>query len=126
MEEEVSVDYRAKLKKTVEKVPGTIIGSLASMDGIALATYTEEKELDTSIIEAELGSIFGLLKKSVESMEAGKINNFVIVTEKYIFVTRAIGEEFYVALVLKGNAFSLGLARLEVKRLAKEFRKTLL
>jgi len=125
MVEEVSVDYSAKLKETVEKVPGTIIGSLVSMDGIAVATYTEEKEIDTSIIEAELASIFGILKKSVGDMKAGKINNFVLTTEKYIFVTRAIGEEFYVALVLKSDAYSLGLARLEAKRLANEFKKSL-
>ena len=125
MEDEVTVDYSARLKETVEKVPGTIIGSLVGMDGITVATYTEEEGIDTSVIEAELAGIFGLLKKSAEGMEAGKINDYILNTEKYIFVVKAISEEFYISLILKSDAHSLGLARLEVKRLANEFGKTL-
>lgn len=118
------VDFKERLRRGVEKVPGAVAGSLVGLDGIEIASY-DTGEIDTAVIDAELASTLSSAFRSSNGMGAGKVQELVITADSMTALARTVGSEFFVSLLLKGD-YSLGLARIEAMRMAREFKDSLI
>ena len=117
------VDFNDRLKKSVEKVPGAVSGSVAGLDGLEIASYDVD-EMDTATIDAELATLIGAALRSSGGMGVGAVQEIVLTADSMTAVARTIGSEFFVSILLKGD-YSLALARIEAMRMAKEFQDSL-
>ena len=105
------VDFNERLRKSVEKVPGAVSGSVAGLDGLEIASYDVD-EMDTATIDAELATVIGAALRSSAGMGVGTVQELVLTADNMTAVARTIGSEFFVSILLKGD-YSLALARIE-------------
>nr|KXH69862.1 MAG: hypothetical protein AM324_01940 [Candidatus Thorarchaeota archaeon SMTZ1-83] len=113
------IDFSQRLRTGVEKVPGAVAGSLVGLDGLEIASYAL-REIDTAVIDAELATTISAALRSSNGMGMGKVRELILTTDGVTAVARTVGSDFFVSFLLKGD-YSLGLARIEVMRMAKEF-----
>ncbi|MCH7761463.1 hypothetical protein IIA15_08730 [candidate division TA06 bacterium] len=66
------------------------------------------------------------MRKASLGMGVGNLREMVITAEGSTLVAHMIGKEFYIFISLKGEEKNLGLARIELRRLAEEFGGALL
>ena len=113
------IDFSQRLRTGVEKVPGAVAGSLVGLDGLEIASYAL-REIDTAVIDAELATTISAALRSSNGMGMGKVRELILTTDGITAVARTVGSDFFVSFLLKGD-YSLGLARIEAMRMAKEF-----
>lgn len=118
------VDFNERLRRGVEKVPGAVAGSLVGLDGLEIASYGL-REIETAMMDAELASTVSAALRSSNGMGTGKVRELVLTADGITAVTRIVGTDFFVSVLLKGD-YSLGLARIEAMRMAKEFQDSLI
>lgn len=117
-------EYHEYVKQVVLEVPGAIAASIAGVDGISLAGYSQVSDFDFGLVDAELASMHRTSQKASRGMTAGEVGEVVIVCAKATFIVHPIGNEFYLSITLKGEK-SLGLARVVARRMADELKKSL-
>ncbi len=118
------VDFSERLRKGVERVPGAISGSVAGLDGLEIASYNVG-QIDTAMIDAELALVISTAFRSASSMGVGRIRELILTADGITAVARTVGSDFFVSLLLKED-YSLGLAKIETMRMAKEFQNSLI
>lgn len=120
-----TTDYASRLENAVERVLGGFAGSLVGLDGITLASYCAEENYDSSLVDAEIATLLGMGSRISGEMAVGGLEEIILSAESATVVARTVGEGFYVSLILNGPHQNLGLARVELRRLSREFVKTL-
>jgi len=120
------IDFALQLRNIVERVSGAVSASLVGMDGIALAGFSEDNTYDVALADAEFAELLAGMRKASHGMGVGNLAEMVITAEGSTLVARMIGTEFYIFITLKGEEKNLGLARIELRRLANEFAEFLL
>ena len=76
-------------------------------------------------MDAELASTVSAAFRSSSGMETGRVRELVLTADGITAVARVVGSDFFVSLLLKGD-YSLGLAKIEALRIAKEFQDSLI
>ena len=117
--------FQAELERVLSRIPGSLSATLVDVDGIALASFSADNTLNADVVAAELASMVKGMKRAFESLRTGKIQEFLFATDQVVIVTRSVGTEFFLSIVLK-DELSLGLSRVETKRLSKDLEKALL
>lgn len=120
-----TLDYGSRLENAVERVLGGFAGSLVGLDGITLASYCAEENYDSSLVDAEIATLLGMGSRISGEMAVGNLEEIILTAESATVVARTVGEGFYVSLILNGPHQNLGLARVELRRLSREFAKSL-
>ncbi len=119
------MDIDKLIKESAKKVDGCIAVSLVGTDGIALATFTKGINSDLSLADAQLATLSTTAETISKEIGAGDIDEIILVTKKMVIVSGLIGEDFYIYYALSGKNQNAGLARYEIKRLAKELKEFL-
>lgn len=120
------VDYEGRLRDAVERVPGAIAASLVGLDGIPLAAHNIEASYDPAVADAEFATILSWVARTATSLNVGGLREFMFVTDGITVVARMVGREFFVSIALKSATLNLGIARIETKRILRQFEQSLL
>ena len=117
--------FQAELEKVLHRIPGALSATLVDVDGIALASYSADNSLNADLVAAELATMAKGMKRVFDALRTGRLQEFMFTTDEAVIVTRSVGTEFFLYIVLKDER-SLGLSRVETKRLSKDLEKALL
>lgn len=108
---EFCVDFRARLSRLKEAIPGAFAASIMGSDGIPIdAIETPLKGVDTSGLIVEYGALLESVRKTAQMFAAGRLEEVAVRSEHLTALLRPINDEFFLALVL-GPEASLGKSR---------------
>ncbi len=119
------MDFDSVLKESADRINGCIAVSIVGIDGIALATYTRGLNADLSLADAQLATLASTAQSISREIGAGDMAEIILITGKMTIITGMVGNDFYMYYALTGKEQNVGLARYEIKRLAKELKSQL-
>ena len=117
--------FRETLKGIVDAVEGGLGAVFMGYDGIAIAEYfVAESGFDLHLMAVGYTSVMKEVKRTVEVLKAGELEELSIATERATIIVRAVTDELFVFLVLArdGNA---GRGRFLVRRAVSGLRQEL-
>ncbi|PLX79291.1 MAG: GTPase [Desulfuromonas sp.] len=94
------------LQGIVQQSGGGIGAVVMGYDGIAIEQYLEPVEgLDFQMLTVEYANVIKEIKKTVEILDTGQMEEVSIKTERFFVIIRSLTEEYFLALTLdrKGN-----------------------
>jgi len=118
------MSLKDSLRSIVENVDGGLAVMIMAYDGIPVDEVCVEKtEFDMQLLSVEYATVLKEIRRSVEVMKAGDLEEVSITTDHTCVVIRVLNEELFVVLVIKraGN-FGKGryLLRLKSYEIAQE------
>lgn len=119
------MSFRERLKGIVEGVDGGVGAVIMGYDGIAIDEYVREgASVDVQLMAVEYSALLRDVRKTIEVLDAGGMDEVSINTGLFRTVIRVINDDFFVVLALdrEGN---YGKGRYLLKRDAPAFREAL-
>jgi predicted regulator of Ras-like GTPase activity (Roadblock/LC7/MglB family) len=120
----VSGPFRQPLEDLGSRVEGFLGVSLLGLDGIAIDSLRNRDDVMLESLGAELGSFVKSVRISSADLNVGSVEQFSLVTERYITILSAVTAEYFVLLVLDRNG-NFGRARYELQKLKFRLRDEL-
>ena len=97
---------------------------LMGTDGLAIEKVVKNESLNVELLTAEFTTILRNTSQTSAEVEAGALEEFILLTDRFIVSLKAITEEYFLMVILKQGA-NIGRARYELKKakyvLEKEF-----
>src|SRR5262245_23650717 len=97
---------------------------LVGMDGLSIEKVVRKETLNVELLVAEFTSILRNTAQTAMEVEAGALDELILLTEKVIVLLKAITPEYFLMLILSEGG-NIGRARFELKKakyiLEKEF-----
>ncbi len=119
------MSFRETLKGVVENVEGGLGAVIMGYDGIAIEEYIKEGTIfDVQLLSVEYASLLKEIRRTVEVLKAGEIEETSILTEISSAVMRIINEDFFIVLFLHRSG-NFGKGRYLLKRAAPMLREEL-
>jgi predicted regulator of Ras-like GTPase activity (Roadblock/LC7/MglB family) len=112
------------LSEAREKVEGGLAISLIGLDGIAVETQKVRDDVPVESLAAELGSFVRSIRLTNTELHLGGVEQFSLVTDRYVTFLSEVTEEYYVLFVLDRNG-NYGRARYELSRLKHKLKDEL-
>ncbi|RII27204.1 MAG: GTPase [Geobacter sp.] len=110
------MSFKITLKTIVESVEGGVGAIIMGYDGIEIDAYgLEDSALDVQLLAVEYATVLKEVKKTVEVLKSGDMEEVTIATSLYRVLVRAINDEFFVVLVLLSDG-NYGKGRYLLKR----------
>jgi predicted regulator of Ras-like GTPase activity (Roadblock/LC7/MglB family) len=106
--------FKEVLQGIRDRVEGALAVSLIGLDGIAIASINDDG-VPIDVMGAEFGSFIKSIRVSNTDLDTGEVEQFSLVTEKYITFLSAVTPEYFVLLVLRPDG-NYGRARFELAR----------
>jgi predicted regulator of Ras-like GTPase activity (Roadblock/LC7/MglB family) len=106
--------FKEVLQSIRDRVEGTMAVTLIGLDGIAIETLNEHG-IPLDILGAEFGSFIKNIRLANTELNTGDIQQFALVTERYVTFMSEVTPEYYVLLVLRPDG-NYGRARFELTR----------
>lgn len=118
------MSLRDTLRSIVENVDGGLAAMIMAYDGISVDEVSvEQTEFDMQLLSVEYATVLKEIKRSVEVIKAGDMEEVSITTDRTCVAIRVLNEDLFVVLVIKrdGN-FGKGryLLRLKSYEIAQE------
>ncbi len=118
------MSLRDTLRSLVENVDGALAAMIMAYDGISIdEVCVEQSEVDMQLLSVEYATVLKEIRRSVEVIKAGAMEEVSIATNQTCVAIRVLSEELFAVLIIKrdGN-FGKGryLLRLKSYDLAKE------
>ncbi|HBT83211.1 MAG: GTPase [Desulfuromonadales bacterium GWD2_61_12] len=114
------------LKTVVEETSGGVGAVIMGYDGIAIAQYFKPcDDIDLHLIAVEYANILKEIRKAVEILNTGVMEEVAIKTERFYVVIRTLTSEYFIALTLERDG-NFGKARYLLLREAGSLREALL
>ena len=110
------------LQGICSRVDGALAVSLISLDGIAIDSINEH-DLNLETIGAEFGGFIHSIRPN-EELNTGEVQQFSLMTDRYITILSEVTSEYYVLLVLEPGG-NYGRARFELSKARESLRKEL-
>jgi len=108
--------FRDTLRSIVESVEGSVGAVIMGYDGIAIDEHVREDcPFDVQILVVEYASVLKEIKKTVDVLKSGELEEVSIATGLCRVIVRAINDEFFIALVMSRDG-NYGKGRYLVKR----------
>jgi len=111
------------LQDIVEKVGGGIGALIMGYDGIPIEEYILESNFDIQLLAVEYVNVMKEVKRSLEVLKTGNLEEVLISTEQSKIIIRTVCEDYFVILILysEGN-YGKGryLLKLETPRLLED------
>ena len=120
----MSSPFRKPLEDLGSKVEGFLGVSLIGLDGIAIDSILNRSDVMLDSLGAELGSFVKSVRISSADLNVGSVEQFSLVTDRYITILSAVTAEYFVLLVL-GRDGNFGRARYELQKLKFRLRDEL-
>lgn len=113
---------REILKNIVENVPGGIGTVIMGYDGIPIDEYIKgTPDVDIPLLAVEYATVMKEIKRTVEVLKIGNIEETSINTESLRAIIRVIDEDLFVVLVVDSNG-NFGKGRYLLKLKAPQLR----
>jgi predicted regulator of Ras-like GTPase activity (Roadblock/LC7/MglB family) len=120
----VSSPFRGALEDLGTRVEGVLGVSLIGLDGIAIDSLRRRDDVMLESLGAELGSFVKSVRISSADLNVGSVEQFSLVTDRYITILSAVTAEYFVLLVLDRDG-NFGRARYELQKLKFRLRDEL-
>lgn len=120
------MDFRARLARLREAVPGALAATIMGADGIPidLVQNTDVDQMDASGLLVEYGALLEQVRKTAQMFAAGPLEELSVRSERLTCLMRPINDEFFLALVIPPEA-SLGRSRFLLRVEAPQLRTAL-
>lgn len=112
----MSTPFGKTLSEVQDKVDGALAISLIGLDGIAIDTQRVRDDVPIESLGAELGSFIKSIRLTNTELHLGDVQQFSLVTDRYVTFLSEVTEEYFVLLVLERNG-NYGRARYELSKL---------
>lgn len=103
----------------VGKVKGVVGAVVIGEDGIVVERATVDEDFDTELASVEYVGSCRDIRRAMESLESGDVEEVAVVTEKNKLLLRTISPGYFLVLIL-GAEGSLGRGRFELKKASYE------
>jgi predicted regulator of Ras-like GTPase activity (Roadblock/LC7/MglB family) len=118
------MSLRDTLRSIVENVDGGLAAMIMAYDGIPVDEVSvEQTEFDMQLLSVEYATVLKEIKRSVEVIKAGDMEEVSITTDQTCVAIRVLNEELFIVLIIRrdGN-FGKGryLLRLKSYEIAQE------
>lgn len=108
--------FKETLQTVVENVGGGVGAVIMGYDGIEIDAYIREDGcLDLQLLAVEYATVLKEVKKTVEVLKSGDMEEVTVATGLYRVLVRAINDEFFVVLILTNDG-NYGKGRYLLKR----------
>jgi len=111
------------LKDITEKVGGGIGALIMGYDGIPIEEYILGSDFDIQLLAVEYVNVMKEVKRSVEVLKTGALEEILVSTEQSKIIIRTVCEDYFVMLILNNDGnYGKGryLLKLESPRLRDE------
>lgn len=108
--------FATSLSEARGRIEGVLAISLIGLDGIAVETQKVRDDVPIESLAAELGSFVKSIRLTNTELHLGDVEQFSLVTDRYVTFLSEVTEEYYVLLVLERNG-NYGRARFELSKL---------
>jgi predicted regulator of Ras-like GTPase activity (Roadblock/LC7/MglB family) len=117
--------YKDSLISITESVGGGLAAIIMGYDGIPIDEYiTENSTFDLQLLAVEYASLLRDIKRTVDLLENGDMEEVSIATDRLRVLIRVISEEFFLALVITAEG-NYGKGRYLISREAAKLRDDL-
>ena len=116
--------FKRVLEGIRQRVSGTLAVSLMGLDGIAIESLNEQG-VALDVLGAEFGGFVKAIRLSNTDLDTGEVQQFSVVTERYITFLSAITTDYYILLVMEPDG-NYGRARYELARAKQLLRDELI
>jgi predicted regulator of Ras-like GTPase activity (Roadblock/LC7/MglB family) len=119
------MSFRESLKRLTENVTGGLAATIMGYDGIPIDEYLKETApFDLQLLAVEYANLIREVKRTVDLLENGELQEVSIATKLVRVLVRAINDEFFLVLVIAADG-NYGKGRYLVAREALTFREQL-
>jgi len=111
------------LKGITEKVGGGIGALIMGYDGIPIEEFILGSDFDIQLLAVEYVNVMKEVKRSVDVLKTGALEEIIISTEQSKIIIRTVCEDYFVMLILNSDGnYGKGryLLKLESTRLRDE------
>lgn len=119
------MSFRETLRDIVENVNGGVGAVIMGYDGIAIEEYIKtDSQFDVQLLAVEYATLLKEIKRTVEVLKAGDMEEIGITTGLSNAVVRVINDDFFLVLALERDG-NYGKGRYLLKRAAPTLREEL-
>lgn len=115
--------FKDVLRGIQQRVEGTLAISLIGLDGISIDSVNDEG-VPLETLGAEFGSFVKSIRLSNTELDTGEVEQFSLVTERYITFLSAVTSDYYLLMVLSPEG-NYGRARFELFKAKNTLRDEL-
>ncbi len=119
------MQLKETLKAIVENVGGGVGAVVMGYDGIPIEEYILEGIFDVEIVAVEYVNIMKEVKRTLEVLKSGEMEEILITTGQSRIIIRSICEDFFILLALDAEG-NYGKGRYLLKREAPNLREELM
>lgn len=119
--------FQERLQHVVENVEGSFACVLMGFDGISLDTYIAPKdpgEFDIQGVGLEYSVVIKQIRTTAELLEAGKVQEVAIYSERLLTLVRVLNDEYFIALAMRPTG-NYGKGRYLLRVVAPELNREL-
>jgi len=117
--------YKDSLRSITESAGGGLAAVIMGYDGIPIDEYmTENSSVDLQLLAVEYANLLRDIKRTVDLLENGDMQEVSIATDRVRVLVRVISEEFFLALVITADG-NYGKGRYLLSREAVKLREEL-
>jgi predicted regulator of Ras-like GTPase activity (Roadblock/LC7/MglB family) len=109
------MELKNLLKDIVENVGGGIGAVIMGYDGIPIEEYLLDGIFDVQIVAVEYVNVMKEVKRTLEVLKTGEMEEILITTEQSRIIIRSICDDFFIMLALDSNG-NYGKGRYLLKR----------
>jgi predicted regulator of Ras-like GTPase activity (Roadblock/LC7/MglB family) len=119
------MSYKDYLKSLAERVDGSLATIIMGYDGIPIDEYfVQATPFDLQLLVVEYANLLRDIRKTVDLLENGNMQEVSIASDKLRVLVRVISEEFFLVLVLAADG-NYGKGRYLLSREALKLRDEL-
>lgn len=108
--------FKDILQSLVRSIDGAVGAVVMGYDGIAIDDFvTGDSSVDLQLLTAEYAAVLNEVKRTVEVLKSGLLQEVSINTELSTAIARVINEDFFVLLVLTSDG-NFGKGRFYLRR----------
>jgi len=113
------------LQELADSLDDFVAASVVGPDGMSVANLVVERDFNEEKASAALSQLVKQSQDSSEAMDAGTFEENITASERYMFLTRPIGNDrFFVQIVLKADG-NVGAARMYLQDFEDDLLDTL-
>jgi predicted regulator of Ras-like GTPase activity (Roadblock/LC7/MglB family) len=117
--------FQENLQRIVDNVEGGLAGLLMGFDGIAVESYTRDRDkMDIERVGMEFSFILSQVRKAAEALEVGGVQEVAIRAERLSIIIRVITKDYFLALAL-GDGGNFGKGRFLLRTVAPKLQAEL-
>lgn len=119
------MSLRDSLNTIVQSVDGALAAVIMAYDGIPIDEFTVlQSDFDTQLLSVEYATLLREIKRAVDVIKAGDMEEVSITTSQTRVVMRVLNDELFIALIMR-RAGNFGKGRYLLKCKSNEFIREL-